>query len=230
MQEWLRWIAQTMTDGAASFPGDVVVLHAGEADNDEARLLADAPDIDSEHKVADVLPGCSFEVREPFVVALPDGKRPIRLVPGRQNDESGPAASPWLLGRISRAVPVHRGGCVRLRRRGCSWIPHRRPVEAGYGSSSARRTGSRSHLGDARVGGYRHGGYEHGDRIRRPPRCGLVRWALAKVLPASDSGSPSSALLVGHSGDCAEQSCGAGVGARLRRVSEALPPNRRWRQ
>ncbi|QWF82739.1 hypothetical protein [Amycolatopsis sp. CA-230715] len=86
--------------------GDVLVVHAGDGGTEEARSLAASLPADPGHQVvvADLPPESPVEAWQSLAAALPDGHRPVRLVPGRRPLYLGPHVGPWLAERIARPV------------------------------------------------------------------------------------------------------------------------------
>ncbi|MEV0679405.1 hypothetical protein AB0I60_23065 [Actinosynnema sp. NPDC050436] len=121
--------------------GHAVLVHAADGGTAEARALAASLPADPEHDlvVADLPPGAPVEVWESFASALPKGRRPVRLVPGRHPREVGPHVARWLADRLGRAVLapcglVHHGVTGSLfvhsgPNSGWVWFPPGRPPE-----------------------------------------------------------------------------------------------------
>jgi hypothetical protein len=86
--------------------GAAVVVHADDDATAEARVLAESLPADSEHElvVADLPPASTIEVWKSFAAALPRGRRPVRIVPGRQPREVAPHVWQWLADLTGRAV------------------------------------------------------------------------------------------------------------------------------
>lgn len=86
--------------------GEAVVVHAADGITGEAHALAETLPADPEHDliVADLAPGSSQKVWKSFVSALPRGRRPLRVVPGRPPREIAPYVWQWVADRIGRPV------------------------------------------------------------------------------------------------------------------------------
>lgn len=82
------------------------MVHVADGGTAEARALAASLPADPDHElvVADLPSDSPAEVWESFATALPKGRRPIRLVPGRHPREIGPHVGQWLSERTGRAV------------------------------------------------------------------------------------------------------------------------------
>ncbi|MEC3980820.1 hypothetical protein [Amycolatopsis sp. H20-H5] len=102
----LRRFARAGAGHVATVVGEAVLVHARDGGTAEARALAASLPADPGHLVVVVdLPSESpVEVWESFAAALPQGRGPVRLVPGRHPRRLGPRAGQWLAERLGRAV------------------------------------------------------------------------------------------------------------------------------
>jgi hypothetical protein len=112
--------------------GHAVVIHGVDGVTAEARVLAEALPADPEHHlvVADLPPASPLDVWSSFVAALPRGRRPLRVVPGRQPREVAPEVWQWLADRTRRPVLAPYG----TTNHGVGWLFVHSVDHSGWGS------------------------------------------------------------------------------------------------
>ncbi|MFL6124415.1 hypothetical protein [Actinophytocola sp.] len=91
--------------------GETTVVHDADGVTAEAGALAESLPADPDHElvVADLPPVSPIEVWKAFAAALPRGRRPVRVVPGRQPREVAPHVWQWLADRTNRTVVAPYG-------------------------------------------------------------------------------------------------------------------------
>jgi hypothetical protein len=96
--------------------GGTAVVHDAGGVTAEAEAVAESLPADPDHDlvVADLPPGSPIEVWKAFAAALPRGRRPVRIVPGRQPREVAPHVWQWLADRTGRTVVAPYGTAHHL--------------------------------------------------------------------------------------------------------------------
>jgi hypothetical protein len=96
--------------------GEATVVHDADGVTAEAEALARSLPADPDHVlvVADLPPVSPLEVWKAFAAALPRGRRPMRIVPGRLPREIAPHVWQWLADRTGRTVVAPYGTALHL--------------------------------------------------------------------------------------------------------------------
>jgi len=145
--------------------GAAVVVHAADGVTDDASALAETLPADPEHElvVADLPCDSPQEMWKSFVSALPRGRRPLRVVPGRLPRDVAPYVWQWVADRVGRPVLAPYGTVLAggsglfvhsLDRTG--WVSFRRGGPPAWRGKRFPRPGWDSiEFGQVRVAGFR---------------------------------------------------------------------------
>jgi hypothetical protein len=145
--------------------GEVVVVHTADGVTDEASALAETLTADPEHElvIADLPADSPQDVWKSFVAALPRGRRPLRVVPGRLPREIAPYVWQWVADRAGRPVlapygTVHSaaGGLFVHSLDQTGWVSFRRGAAPAWrGKRFPRPDWDSLEFGQVRVAGFR---------------------------------------------------------------------------